>query len=107
MKIEDHRTNVHSAAEALNKLNEWGINPDNAIVTSIGNGYDCRIPRAAWSYDFMLNGRNVATYIVDVDSLMTQPGEDGMGRVYGFRVPYVIGDINVFALSVEEVKSIR
>lgn len=40
-----------------------------------------------FAYQFLSpEGRNIATYIPCVGTLMTQPGLDGLGRIYGFPI---------------------
>jgi hypothetical protein len=75
---------------AVIKLRELGLLPTWAVVEY----YPIRDwllysqgRTSVFAYQFMDDGeRNIATFIPDVESLVTQPGGDGKGRVYGFPI---------------------
>lgn len=75
--------NIDSARRALQQLAEYGIDVDSVIVTSTRGQDRYDSLKVAWSYDFFRGERNVATYIVSIWALMTQPGADGFGRKWG------------------------
>ena len=84
---------VYSAQNARSILTELGINAEQAVVHRVKDRATSEYKD--FSYYFMCNGRNVATYTVMMHSMVTNPGVDGLGREYNWPTPYVSNDMHL------------
>ena len=105
--IERDQIKIYSFYDAWHHLKNLGFEIENCIVVYVrilGSGtlQDRRLffgENRVFSYAFMYNNREIATYMVDMNSMQMQEGMDGKGREHPVPVPSITRDHHLTRLN--------